>query len=241
MKPSLRIDHSARFIRRLHSVEVPQHLQRNASKILAAGVEHTAEVLLNNLAVRIGRRDLCDLDMLDLGCGVRFTQALINRAIPFKSYTGIDVALPLIQWLKENVETKDERFRFAHWNVRNALYNKTGVPMQDCDAFPISGSYDLLMGFSLFTHLGPEDARQMLKLARQVVRPGGWLFFSAFCDPTIRDFEDRVPHQPLLKAYYNKEYLQRIITDTHWDVISYQERGEYVMSSFLCRPVEGEQ
>ena len=224
-------------MRRLHSIEVPEHLHRNASKIVAAGVEHTAEVLLNNLARRIGRPNLSGLDILDLGCGVRFTQTLINRDLPFKSYTGIDVALPVIQWLKENVETRDDRFRFIHWNVTNALYNKAGIPMQEHDAFPISGDYDLLMGFSLFTHLDPADAKHILMLARHAVRPSGWFFFSAFCDETIVDFQDRVPGKPLLKAYYNKEYLQRLINEARWEVISYQEPGEYIMSSFLCRPV----
>jgi SAM-dependent methyltransferase len=220
----------------LRWIDVPPHLLRNAAKLIELGMERTGEVLLNNLAGRIGRPNLSGLDMLDLGCGVRFTQTLINRGLPFKSYTGIDVSLPVIQWLKENVETKDERFRFVHWNVRNALYNKAGVPMQECDAFPISGDYDLLMGFSLFTHLDPADARQMLTLARRVIRPRGWFFFSAFCDETIVDFEDRVPGRPLLNAYYNKAYLERLIAEARWDVISYQERGEYVMNSFLCRP-----
>jgi 2-polyprenyl-3-methyl-5-hydroxy-6-metoxy-1,4-benzoquinol methylase len=176
--------------------------------------------------------------MLDLGCGVRFTQTLINRCLPFKTYTGIDVSLPVIQWLKNNVETKDERFRFAHWDVRNARYNKTGVSMQEHEVFPISGDYDLIMGFSLFTHLDPADAKQMLMLARHAVRPGGWFFFSAFCDQTIVDFQDRIPERPLLNAYYNKEYLERLIAEARWEVISYQERGQYVMNSFLCGPAE---
>ena len=225
-------------MRRLRSIEVPQHLQRNAAKVVAAGLEHTAEVLLSNLAMRMGRPNLCGLDILDLGCGVRFTQTLINRCLPFKSYAGIDVSLPVIQWLKDNVETKDERFTFAHWNVRNALYNKMAPPMQEHEVFPIPGDYDLLMGFSLFTHLDPDDAKHMLVLARHAVRPSGWFFFSAFCDQAIGEFEDRMPNQPLLKAYYNKEYLQRLISEARWEVSSYQERGEYIMSSFLCRPVE---
>ena len=100
-------------MRQLRSIEVPQHLQRNASKIVAAGVEHTGEVLLNNLARQIGRPNLAALDILDLGCGVRFTQTLINRCLPFKSYTGIDVSLPVIQWLRDNVEAKDEKFGFS--------------------------------------------------------------------------------------------------------------------------------
>ncbi len=60
----------------------------------------------------MGRPDLGGRDLLDVGCGVRFTQTLINRSLAFRSYAGIEVSLPIVQWLKENVESRDERFRF---------------------------------------------------------------------------------------------------------------------------------
>lgn len=96
----------------LQAIEVPKELQRNHPGVLAAGVEHTGEILIANLARRIGRPDLGGWDLLDVGCGVRFTQTLINRSLAFRSYTGIEVSLPIVQWLKENVESRDERFRF---------------------------------------------------------------------------------------------------------------------------------
>ena len=78
------------------------------------GIEETGELLLTRLARRIGRADLSGLDLLDVGCGVRFTQTLINRDLPFSSYTGIEVSRPIVAWLKEHVEQYDDRFRFAH-------------------------------------------------------------------------------------------------------------------------------
>ena len=134
----------------LQEISVPKELQRNDPKVLEAGVEETGEILLVNLARRIGRPDLGGLDLLDVGCGVRFTQTLINRSLAFNSYTGIEVYLPIVQWLKDNVEGKDERFHFVHWNVHNAMYNKKAPPMSACEALPVEDSYDLIMGFSLF-------------------------------------------------------------------------------------------
>ena len=206
--------------------------------MLAAGVEKTGEILLTRLAGRIGRSDLGGLDLLDVGCAVRFTQTLINRSLAFKSYTGIDVSLPIIRWMKENVEGKDERFRFFHWNVHNAMYNRQSPPMSTCEALPGEGSYDVVMGFSLFTHLAPEDASQMLKLMRKVVRPHGFLFFSAFCSESLDMFEDRVPGKPLLNAYYNHSYLERLIKAERWEVVSYEEPEPYIQHSFLCRPAQ---
>jgi SAM-dependent methyltransferase len=224
----------------LEAIDVPKKLQRNDPDVLASGVEYTGETLLAYLASRLQRPDLEGLDLLDVGCGVRFTQALINRSLPFGSYTGIEVSLPIVQWLKESVQSKDQRFHFFHWNVHNAMYNKGAPPMSTYDALPVNGSYDVIMGFSLFTHLAPEDASLMLRLMRKAVRPHGRLFFSAFCDESVGTFEDRVPESPLLNAYYNASYLERLIETGGWQIISYEEPPpyitNYIANSFLCKP-----
>jgi hypothetical protein len=108
-------------VSRLGFVSAPNHLQRYAPDILVDGVEETGEHLLRTLARRIGRADLSGLDLLDIGCGARFRQTLINRALPFCYYTGIEVFRPIVDWLKEHVEKHDDRFHFVHWNVQNKI------------------------------------------------------------------------------------------------------------------------
>jgi 2-polyprenyl-3-methyl-5-hydroxy-6-metoxy-1,4-benzoquinol methylase len=220
----------------LQTLNVPKELQRNHPNVVAAGVEETGEVLLSNMARRIGRSDLGGLDLLDVGCGVRFTQTLINRHLAINSYTGIDVYQPIVRWLKENVESNDERFHFFHWNVHNAMYNKQAPPMSTYEALPVKGSYDVIMGFSLFTHLAPADASQMLRLMRKVVRADGFLFFSAFCSESLDTFEDRVPEKPLLNAYYNPSYLEQLVKTEGWKIVSHEGPAAYIHDSFLCRP-----
>jgi SAM-dependent methyltransferase len=220
----------------LDCIAVPSHLQRNAPDVLAVGVEQTGDSLLRGLARRIGRLDLAGLDLLDIGCGVRFTQTLINRHLAFASYTGVEVFLPIVEWLKEHVESRDERFRFVHWNVHHAMYNPKAPRMDTYETIPVDDAYDVVMGYSLFTHLPPDDAACMLRLARMVVRPHGYLFFTAFCDDSIPQFEDRVPEKPLLKAYYNNLYLEDLITNTGWTLVSYKPPGGHMMDSFLCQP-----
>jgi len=221
----------------LDCIIVPSHLQRNAADVLADGVEHTGESLLRRLARRIGRRNLAALDLLDIGCGVRFTQTLINRHLAFASYTGVEVSLPIVEWLKEHVETRDERFKFVHWNVHNALYNPQAPRMDSYQSLPVYDDYDLVMGFSLFTHLAPDDAACMLRLARKAIRGDGFLFFSAFCDDSVYRFEDRTPGKPLVNAYYNRGYLQHLINEANWALVSYEPPASYIMDSFLCQPV----
>ncbi len=105
------------------------------------------------------------------------------------------------------------------------------------ESFPVAGLYDVIMGFSLFTHLAPEDAASMLRLMRKTARENGALFFTAFCDETVQEFEDRIPERPLLNAYYNRSYLEELIRAAGWKTISYSEPGGYMMNSFLCRPI----
>lgn len=221
---------------RLRFVSPPSHLQRNAPDVLAAGVEQTGESLLRGLARRIGLADLSGLDLLDVGCGVRFTQTLINRDLPFRSYTGIEVSYPIVDWLQKNVEKYDARFRFVHWNVQNSMYNLQAPRMQMHQNLPVARGYDIIMGFSLVTHLAPPDAAHIFRLARRAVRPGGFLFFSAFCDDAVDKFEDRVPDKPLHKAYYNTKYLEDLFGDAGWTLVSYAKPSPYIMDSFLCQP-----
>ena len=223
---------------KLHCLTVPDSLQRNAPDVLAHGVENTGESLLRTLAQRIGRADLTGLDLLDIGCGVRFTQTLINRDLAFRSYTGVEVSRPIVEWLKEHVESKDERFRFVHWNVDNAMYNPQAPRMDTYEIIPVDAAYDVVMGYSLFTHLAPHDAAYMLHLTRKVVRREGFLFFSAFCEDSVAKFEDRVPEKPLSKAYYNKRYLEDLIGQAGWALVSCEEPAAYIMNSFLCKPVQ---
>ena len=220
---------------KLERLSVPAPLQRNAPDVIAHGVENTGESLLQRLAKRIGRPDLAGLDLLDIGCGVRFTQTLINRGLNFGSYTGVEVNREIVDWLKEHVERSDDRFHFLHWNVYNAKYNRQAPPMTSALLALPHAAYDLAMGYSLFTHLTPDDAACLLRLSRDLVRPGGYFLFTAFCDRLIEEFEDRVPDRPLLNAYYNPRFLEHLIDEAGWTLRSYEPPALYTLDSFLCQ------
>ena len=165
----------------LERLDVPDHLHRNAREILEIGVEETGNALIELAIQRVGLVSLKHTDVLDVGCGVRFTQTLINRRIPIRSYTGIEVHRPIVDYLRERVEPFDDRFRFIHWDVQNAMYNPGArIRIGDTPSLPVSTSFDLIWLFSVFTHLDEGDAQALLSHIRSVVRPTGSLFFSAF-------------------------------------------------------------
>jgi len=62
------------------------------------------------------------------------------------------------------VASHDHRFRFAHWNVRNEMFNRKGRPLSEYEGLPFGERYDLIWLFSVFTHLNPADSLAMLTL-----------------------------------------------------------------------------
>ncbi len=194
---------------------------------------------MNLVCQTLGLDSLAETDVLDVGCGVRFTQTIINLKLPIKSYTGIDVHKELIDFLNNNV--KDSRFSFFHWNIRNELYNKDGEIMSAKTALPIdkSKTFDLIWLFSVFTHLNPADSENLLHILRRYIKNDGHLFFTAFIDNAIDEFEDRVKERPLEQAYYNEKIIKEMLTRTRWRVTSINEKDpdNYIQHYFVCTPV----
>jgi SAM-dependent methyltransferase len=136
--------------------------------------------LLDHMCEHLGVPDLGELEVLDFGCGVRFAQTIVNRALAIKRYVGVDVYRDMIDFLVANVG--DPRLEFLHLDAHNDRYNPTGRPLAVvADALPIERNrFDLICLFSVFTHLAPHDYGAMLRVLRRFVRPTGRLFFTLF-------------------------------------------------------------
>lgn len=141
----------------------------------------SAHWLIRHICDHLSLGDLSGTDVLDFGCGVKLSEALINDALPIKRYVGFDVYRDLITFLQENVE--DDRFEYFHVNARNALYNPDGEPLTAELPLSIDGqTFDLIVLLSVFTHLEPTDYRAMLKLLRRFAKPGTVLLYSLYID-----------------------------------------------------------
>lgn len=157
---------------------VPAELRRNRRRDPVAIVE-AAVWLIEHMAGHIGRSDLADVDVLDFGCGVRFTQAFLDRGVPIGHYVGVDAASDVIDFLRANVS--DPRLEHFHIDAQNNLYNPDGQPLGELTVPEIEGrQFDLICLFSVFTHLAPLDYVAMLRLLRRFVKPDGRLFYTLF-------------------------------------------------------------
>lgn len=217
-------------------IEIPSQFNRNAPSVQASGVENTGSTLINYSNELMGYSDLSNKDVLDVGCGVRFTQTIINRDIPIKSYTGIDIDKSLIEYLRKNIQ--DTRFAFYYWHIYNELYNAKGEKLTKKVALPLPKTqrFDVIWMFSVITHNNPRDTESLLYILRKYIKKDGFLLFSAFIDNQIETFEDRMKDQPLINAYYNENYLRQIISRAGWQVKSSHDKrpDKAIMNHFVC-------
>ncbi len=236
-------------------LEVPRHLHRSLTK-QDDKARRSGRALLADLAARLGRPDLDGVSVLDVGCGVKFTEALVNDDLPIGSYTGIDVYSPVIEFLTSAVD--DPRFSFHHVDFHNARYNPDGVKMTAESRFPVGDSvFDLICGFSLFTHLDPDDFVVMLAIMRRHAAPDGRLVFTAFIDErtggghglvdqyhrALGDdigphvpYRDFAPDDVLRVALYSEEYARELVDRSDWRLISIDEPTPYAQHTFTLAP-----
>ena len=172
--------------------KVPLKFRRAAVKDEVESV-NLARTILLDMAQELGVSDLAGFDVLDVGCGVRYTQAILTHGLPIKSYTGVDTYGEMIDFLREKVD--DPRFSFQKFEAKNALYATDQEKMSEDDSLPVGNSkFDIICAQSLFTHFDPDDFQTMLKLMRKVIRPDGRLMFSAFLNERSETGHGYVDH-----------------------------------------------
>jgi len=115
--------------------------------------------------------DLKDKKILDFGCG--FGNLLISSqgSIDPRNYTGIDVD-PL------NLKLAKRIFPHANWlfqNLYNPMYNPYGS-----DVLDIKESYDVIVSYSVFTHMSYKDFLSYTDTLTQKLNQNGTLLISIY-------------------------------------------------------------
>lgn len=221
---------------------VPSEFLRNAPDVIAMGPPaDVALSLLDYLSRRLGLPSLAGKDVLDFGCGTRFADAIMNRDVALRSYTGIDVNAAMVRFLTNNAD--DPRLEFHLLQARNPMYNPYGDPMTAASTLPVGGrTFDVICMFSVITHQLPEDACAIFAVLRRHVRRGGKLFFSAFIEAGMtEDYCEGTPETPTLHSYYSDRYMRQLLAETGWRVESFALAGPEdlpIVDSFACVPVD---
>lgn len=219
---------------------VPDHLNRNAPNVTKAGdPADTGADLIRYMCRRIGVQSLAGKDVLDIGCGVRFSQAIFNRNLPIGSYTGVDVSKPVIDFLISNVE--DARMRYFQTNASNTLYNPKGEAHHRGHLPGLGDAkFDIACMFSVITHQNIDEAEDTFSLIRSHILDDGFMFFSFFLhEESSTNYKELIPEKPGLRSSYSESLMTEMLERTGWEVLSLAPAGDegvWIQSSLLCRP-----
>lgn len=219
------------------SFPVPRHLRRGSAK------NNEFESVRSGRQILRATRDLCGWetfvgkDILDYGCGVKMTQAILQFDIAVNSYFGLDVYSEMIGFLHRKVD--DPRFTFRPVTFMNEMYNPSGEPVDRGSLLPCGDrTFDLITLYSVFTHMEPNDIDALLHVFRRYIRDDGYLLFTAFVDDEMTQaFRDDDPETPLLRAYHRSDALRSMIEGAQWRVASANPPGNRMQHHFLLAPV----
>ena len=123
-----------------------------------------------------------DSHILDIGSGLgRKTFCLIELLLPKGQYIGLDIDRDAVDYLNKLISTEHPQFKFIHVDLYNGLYNRSGTVKPSEFRFPFNESeFDLIVAWSVFTHMLPADVIHYLKETARLLRPGGRCIFSFF-------------------------------------------------------------
>ena len=80
---------------------VPAEFNRNSVNVTSLMTPEQSGIwLLERMRQHIGFETYANKKVLDFGCGVRFSQAIINTDYPFGTYCGLNVFRPMIEFLQ---------------------------------------------------------------------------------------------------------------------------------------------
>ena len=147
-----------------------------------------------------------DARVLEVGCGCgRIATALASYISENGSYDGFDVAAPLLNWCRPELQPRLPNFRFQLADEVHAPgHNPSGTKNAAEFSFPYaSGSFDLVILSSVLTHMMPEAIENYLRETARVLCSGGSAFISVFLfdeaaaiavssGTTIFDFRHRI-------------------------------------------------
>jgi SAM-dependent methyltransferase len=218
---------------------IPEKFNRNNPAVRAMGSPaDTGLRLLRYICERIGVDSLTGLDVLDLGCGSRFADAIVNRDVQLNSYVGIDVYKEMIDFLAEH--TDDPRLRFFHIDAHNPEYNPTGIPLSENTVLPMGKQkFDVICMYSLITHQLPNDAAVIFKLLRRHVKDDGHLFFSAAVEDGKFGYREQFPDAPTALSVYTLDLITELLDAARWRVLSFAKRvpgGLPNQETLVCAP-----
>src|SRR4051794_7259058 len=112
-------------------------------------------------------------DILDIGCGIgRLAYECAAYLDDDATYTGVDIAPTVIDWLNTHYAPRLANFRFDLLDVHSERYRPEGDVSPDDIQLPYAdASFDMVCAFEVFMHLPLAGVRNYLREIARVLRP----------------------------------------------------------------------
>jgi hypothetical protein len=207
--------------------------QFNAPGVSRYPPEVTGYRLLTSMARRLGWSSLAQKRILDFGCGVRFTRTIVNLGLDVGCYTGVDVNLDSINWLRTYVV--DSRLSFEHIHDQNSLYNPEGNPEGDYSSLKYLSAFnfDVACMFSVITHQRPREAKRTFAILRELMHGQGQMYFTAFLSRDISDYGEPAEQVGLMSTYH-PDYLVGLLDQSGWHTDRIYKPSSFQQFAFAC-------
>ncbi|HEV2303279.1 MAG TPA: class I SAM-dependent methyltransferase [Stellaceae bacterium] len=154
-----------------------------------------------------------EFHLVDLGCGCGRVASFLAGLTRRGRYSGFDVWHEGIAWAQRHISPA------APWMIFRALSGEPlGYEGRRAFALPLApASVDAVAAVSLFTHLDRAATRFYLAEIGRVLKPGGFVYMTAF----LRDADTA----PLLRARHHRDFVH-----VEEGGVSFFARGGYLDS-----------
>jgi SAM-dependent methyltransferase len=181
--------------------------------------------------------------VLDIGCGPGRVPIGILDVIGPVDYTGIDVQAASIRWCKRYIERKHPSFRFIRIDASNERYNERGVEIAEDFRFPFPDKrFDVIVLFSVFSHMNERDMRIYLRECERLLKDGGRIYITAFVEEAVPNISvNPSGYLPVIKGAlhvvrYEKEYLFAILRECGVSIDEFRHHSNGMLSAmYLSR------
>lgn len=149
----------------------PLHLRRYVGPLRT--FEASGAEFMTYLRLLVDMRP--DESLLDVGCGCGLMALYLKDYLAETgSYAGVDLHSPSIKWCLKHIGTSRPNFQFTHIDVKSLAYNPKGKLSAADFTFPYdSGSFDVILFKSVFTHLRPPEVENYLKEVSRLLKADG--------------------------------------------------------------------
>jgi SAM-dependent methyltransferase len=141
--------------------------------------------------------------LLEIGPGYgRLLRSLLEQKASFRRYTGVDISIENIEYLKETFI--DSRISFL---------------LEDFENTALEDTFDIAISSLTFKHLYPSFEKMLSTISQHLVR-GGWIFFDLIEGTPRAYFED---DRITFIRHYSREEIDKILRRTDFYIVAYDQ------------------